>query len=384
MPYPRVLSEDDTVSAALAGKCIARYGDGELNLALGGTCIFQRPNPVLAHELRKILVRPRPNLVVCIPNIEAPTKASWKRYGDRQYANLYGAGMVYGSAFISRPDSAPWIDNDAYWDRLETIWRGKDVTLVIGTDVSLRPEQIDAKSLRVIQGPGADAFSQIDRIDAEIGNPAGPVLLCLGPTATVLAWRLSKRKIQGIDLGHVGLYMRHRGAYAFAPEQLASVGYRVQIIRLHEEREWGQHGASHAPMIRAFLEELGGASVVDYGCGTGTLKRALPGIKTQLYDPGLVKFRAMPKPADVVVATDVLEHIEPDKLDAVLRHISLLAIKGVYLTISCTPARESLPDGRNAHLSVHQPAWWLDKLSGFDWTIARHELRKGIVVWLKK
>lgn len=383
MQYPKVLTEDETLEAALAGKCIARYGDGELNLALGGTCIFQRPNAVLAGELRKILIRPRPNLVVCIPNIEAPTKLAWRNYGTPRYVSLYDQKMIYGSAFISRPDSAPWIDNESYWERLERLWRGKNVTLVAGTDVSLRPEQIDAKSLRIIRGPAEDAFSQIDRIDEQIGTPDGPVLLCLGPTATVLAWRLSRRKVQGLDLGHVGLYMRHRGAYAFKPEDLASFPYRDQIVTLHRQREWGQHGASHGPAVLAYASEIGATSVVDYGCGTGTLKKALPGIKTQLYDPGIPKFKALPKPADLVVATDVLEHIEPEKLDAVLRHIRLLAIKGAFLTISCTPARETLPDGRNAHLSLHDPQWWLKKLSDFGWVIARHELRKGVVVWLK-
>jgi hypothetical protein len=33
MAYPRVLSEDETLDAALAGRSLARYGDGELRIA---------------------------------------------------------------------------------------------------------------------------------------------------------------------------------------------------------------------------------------------------------------------------------------------------------------------------------------------------------------
>lgn len=382
--YPAVMSEDRTLEAALGGFCIARYGDGELNLALGGDCIFQRRNHVLASELRKILVRPRPNLLVCIPNCAAPTKRSWKRYTEARYTSLYGAGP-YGSAFISRPDSAPWIDRADYWERIKALWIGKDVTLVRGTDVSLTECDLEGcRSLRVIIGPSEDAWSEVDAIDAAIGNPSGPVILCLGPTATVLAWRLSRRKVHGIDLGHVGLYLRHVGAYAQPPEAFASPEYVKQLRGLHERQPWGQHGGSHALMVKAFMREIGAKTVLDYGCGQATLQAALKPIKVQLYDPGVVHRDGLPKPADLIVCTDVLEHVEPDKVMNVLRHIYLLAGKGAYLSISCQPARERLPAGRNAHLSVHQPEWWLDRLGEIGWNIARHALVKGVRVWLTK
>lgn len=387
--YPRVLSEDETLDRALAGASLARYGDGELNLALGGTCIFQRPNPVLAATLRKILQGSRPGLLVCIPNIEAPTKTSWRRYGEQRYRDLYTDGP-YGSAFISRPDSAPWIDNAEYWARLETLWKGKHVTLVKGTDASIRPEQLDAHDVRIISGPGEDAFTDIDRIDAEIGTPDGPVLLCLGPTATVLAWRLERRGVHALDLGHVGRYMRHRGAYAIDPVALASAHYREQLKQLHAHGGWGGHGASHAAEVLAFAKELKAGTVLDYGCGQATLQKALhPRLKVQNYDPGIRQYAALPKPEDLVVATDVLEHIEPEALDTVLTHISLLAGKGAFLVISCQPARERLPDGRNAHLSVHPAEWWETRMAlalhHGEWSNVRSQVfSKGVRIWLTK
>lgn len=384
MPYPRVLSEDETLDRALAGDSIARYGDGELSLALGGSCVFQKPNPVLARELVKILTRPRPNLLVCIPNIEAPTKKSWRKYGEDRFRSLYNDGP-YGSAFITRPDSAPWIDRPDYWEKLSRLWIGKDVTLVQGTQVSLREAQLQgAASVRVVRGPGEDAFTEIDRIDEEIGTPPGPVLLCLGPTATILAWRLSRRNVHGVDLGHIGLYMRHAGAYAIKLGDLASPAYVAQLRALHAREKWGEHGASHGPNVLAFAKEIGAVNVLDYGCGQATLARACPGLKVQAYDPGVAHKEGIAKPADLIVATDVLEHVEPDKLDNVLRHIWLLAGRGAYLAISCEPARETLPDGRNAHLMIRPPEWWLEKLESFGWGLHKSDRKKGLRVWLTK
>lgn len=388
MTYPRVMSEEQTLDKALAGYCVARYGDGELSLALGGDCIFQKRNGVLANELRKILLRPRQNLVVCIPNCEAPTKKAWARYAGENYTRLYHPDLTYGSAFISRPDSAPWIDRPEYWDKLASLWRGKHVTLVRGTDVSLRAEGLDAASVRIIHGPGEDAWSEIDRIDEEIGTPAGPVLLCLGPTATVLAWRLSQRKVQGLDLGHVGLYLRHTGAYAIGPDDLTSPAYREQLRLLHARETWGEHGATHAAQVVACAHQLGAGSLLDYGCGRATLGKAVhtldKAIKVQIYDPGVAHRDGPPKPSDLIVATDVLEHVEPERLSTVLRHIFLLAIKGAYFTISCEPARETLPDGRNAHLIVKPPEWWLEQIRTLPWTSVSFDTKKGVRVWLKK
>jgi hypothetical protein len=102
------------------------------------------------------------------------------------------------------------------------------------------------------------------------------------------------------------------------------------------------------------------------------------------YDPGIPGKDHLPKPADLVVCTDVLEHIEPELLDGVLRHLYLLAGRGAYLVIATRLARELLPDGRNAHLIVQEPPWWLAKLKAQGWRKLRHEQRKGLCVWLEK
>jgi hypothetical protein len=67
-----------------------------------------------------------------------------------------------------------------------------------------------------------------------------------------------------------------------------------------------------------------------------------------------------------------------------LRHIFLLARRGAYLVIATRPARELLPDGRNAHLIIQPPEWWVEQLKKYGWTSIRTEQRKGLCVWLQK
>ena len=80
------------------------------------------------------------------------------------------------------------------------------------------------------------------------------------------------------------------------------------------------------------------------------------------YDPGIKGKDSLPEPAQMVVCIDVLEHIEPDHLPAVLNHLKELTREVLYLTVACYPAQKHLADGRNAHLIIEPPSWWLPKL----------------------
>lgn len=381
----RVLDEQTTL-ASCTSNSIARFGDGELRVALGGAAVSQRADPTLAHELLAILRSKTPGLLVGVPNFEStPRQDVWNKYREGRYATLYAQGREYASSFISRPDSAPWIDRAEYWESVRDLWRARDVVLVAGDRKSLHPDMMpEARSVRVVTGPSQNAYSEIGRIEREIGTPKGPVIMCLGCSATALAARLHRRGVHALDLGHIGMFMRHAGAYSFTPADLATADYRRQLQEKHATSVWGKHGHSHAPEISAFLHEIGGRSVLDYGCGRATLAKALPHVKTFEYDPGVIGKHHLPKVADLVVCTDVLEHIEPPLLDGVLRHIYLLASRGAYLVIATREAREKLPDGRNAHLIVEPPAWWIDKLRQQGWADLRSEERKGLCVWLRK
>lgn len=159
---------------------------------------------------------------------------------------------------------------------------------------------------------------------------------------------------------------------------LISDEYRAQLRKMREIKpNWGNAGQRHADAVSALMVEMAACSVLDYGCGHGMLMQALqarwPDADIRGYDPGMEQYSAEPAPADVLVSTDVLEHIEPDKLDGVLTHMRFLAGKAAYVNIHTGPARAVLPDGRNAHLIQKPAAWWKTHLSKYFSRVERVE-----------
>ena len=125
---------------------------------------------------------------------------------------------------------------------------------------------------------------------------------------------------------------------------------------LHRKKTFGASGHKWADHVRDMK-----GSILDYGCGKGTLKKAL-GWEISEYDPCIPGKDTPPEPHDCVVCTDVLEHIEPEHLDAVLSDLKRLMRRSGFLVIATRPAKKTLPDGRNAHLIVKPPEWWRHKL----------------------
>jgi hypothetical protein len=166
---------------------------------------------------------------------------------------------------------------------------------------------------------------------------------------------------------------------------MISQQYLEQIKELHRTREWGASGYSHAPMIRQWCEETNSRTVLDYGCGTGTLKAALSGIEVFEYDPAIPGKDGPPRSADLLVATDVLEHVEQEFVDDTLKLMRSLAIKAAYLTIDLQLSRKVfLPDGRNVHVTLLPSDVWLKKLETVGFKIIKHVFRKsGVWVWAR-
>ncbi|HET7548680.1 MAG TPA: methyltransferase domain-containing protein [Usitatibacter sp.] len=140
-----------------------------------------------------------------------------------------------------------------------------------------------------------------------------------------------------------------------------SAEYLDQNKRLHEAGSYGISGWRWAHPVRQLCEQLGTRDVLDYGCGQRTLEKSL-GFPIHNFDPCIAGLDAPPEPADIVVCSDVLEHIEPDCLDEVLDDLARLTRRAGFLLIATRPAQKTLPDGRNAHLIQQPPEWWLPKL----------------------
>lgn len=143
---------------------------------------------------------------------------------------------------------------------------------------------------------------------------------------------------------------------------LISAAYKELQTQFHKDRDdYGRSGHKWAEKVIGWSQQLQSREVLDYGSGKQTLQKSIPFPITN-YDPCTPGYDDPPAPHDFVVCTDVLEHIEPDCLDAVLDHLQELTKKLIFLSVATRPAVKVLPDGRNAHLIQEDPDWWMPKL----------------------
>lgn len=141
--------------------------------------------------------------------------------------------------------------------------------------------------------------------------------------------------------------------------------YRKQNEMLHAMRaDYGAGGHRWASHVVDILNRVEGQSILDYGCGKGTLAQAIGNTLVREYDPA-IEGKQIAEASDLVVCTDVLEHIEPNLLDNVLEHLASVTVKRLFFNIAVLPAKKFLPDGRNAHLLVRPAFWWRNQLEKY-------------------
>jgi hypothetical protein len=157
---------------------------------------------------------------------------------------------------------------------------------------------------------------------------------------------------------------RKSGAVGAMYPKTLSDDYLAMQRQLHEREDYGVSGAKRANTVVRLVGNLKTNSVLDYGCGKGLLAKELP-FPIWEYDPAVPGKDEPARPADLVVCSDVLEHIEPEFLDATLSDLARVTLKVGYFVIHTGPAAKSLPDGRNAHLIQKDEAWWKRRLGRF-------------------
>jgi hypothetical protein len=159
---------------------------------------------------------------------------------------------------------------------------------------------------------------------------------------------------------------------------LISETYRAQQEHLHETTQYGTASIQYAPLVAQIIDRLEISHLLDYGSGKSCnlgktlFRRGYPHrpklehlgdekFRYQAYDPGVPELAGLPIPAQMVACIDVLEHVEPECLDAVLDHLVQLTEAVIFLTVHTGPAKKILPDGRNAHINQQPMSYWLPK-----------------------
>lgn len=120
--------------------------------------------------------------------------------------------------------------------------------------------------------------------------------------------------------------------------------------------------------IAALVEQHKPHRMLDFGSGRGLqyLKRRVHerwgGMVPHCYDIGVSGLNEKPEGKfGGVICTDMLEHIDKPDVPAMLDGLIGYVDPGgfLFLGISCRPTRKKLPDGRDVHLTIEVPRWWI-------------------------
>ncbi|MBQ9273560.1 MAG: glycosyltransferase family 29 protein [Succinivibrio sp.] len=141
-------------------------------------------------------------------------------------------------------------------------------------------------------------------------------------------------------------------------------------IELHaQDSGYGSSGVHFLDECCLFINSLKPRTVLDYGCGKGALIRRLshiyPDIEFIFYDPAIPGYsQLLIDKCDLIICTDVLEHIPQTELPATLERMAGLS-ENCFLVLHHYAAGQLLPDGTNAHCTIKPPCWYHQLLLNF-------------------
>ena len=124
----------------------------------------------------------------------------------------------------------------------------------------------------------------------------------------------------------------------------------------------------HIPEIVQIYREHHCKSILDYGCGKAVwwfseffkpVFNSEP--KVRLYDPYVPEYSKLEGGTyDMVICTDVMEHIPEDEVQDVINKLFELTTRVLFVNISTVPARKRFPDGTNIHITIKTEKEWTD------------------------
>ena len=234
--FPHVLTIEETLSLIIDNKLsIARFGDGEFDIGFthqNKDDPYQNASRQLSDKLEMVLKSDDANLLVCIPSgpfrsenekiIDGSIFTWWENYWIKNFKILkkYLTRANYGNAFISQIE----LFQHCNIDQIKKIWEGRDVVFVRSEDgrfIFVKELFDNINSFTTIDIPSRNAFSEYNRILNDCKKYDHNVLFFIsaGPTATVLAYDLTKLGYQALDLGHLpNCYLQFKGGKV--PEML--------------------------------------------------------------------------------------------------------------------------------------------------------------------
>jgi 2-polyprenyl-3-methyl-5-hydroxy-6-metoxy-1,4-benzoquinol methylase len=169
---------------------------------------------------------------------------------------------------------------------------------------------------------------------------------------------------------------------SFCHKKIINQYYQVYLEESTNGKVYGKSSEDLLEKIFPLIKKLNPKSIIDYGCGRSSLinyfwndgKR-----KLYKYDPAIPEYVELKtEKADLVICTDVLEHLPEFYTSTVVKLIKKLS-DNVIFTISLIPARKKLPSGINAHITIRPAEFWIDLIGFvFDNVIVIEQDNKGL------
>ena len=138
-----------------------------------------------------------------------------------------------------------------------------------------------------------------------------------------------------------------------------------EYAQIHAREAYGNTSLKNLRVLRPEIRLLRPNSIIDYGCGQSQLLDKLDlGYPVDLYryDPAIPAHASKPDvTADLLLNVDVLEHIEEADLDEVLADMRSMCHDALII-VDTAPAKRTLPDGRNLHVTLKPHDWWRERV----------------------
>jgi hypothetical protein len=109
-------------------------------------------------------------------------------------------------------------------------------------------------------------------------------------------------------------------------------------------------------VVSQIVNKLGVTGLLDYHCGDASLFRSLKAdheMKLQCYDPNIPAFSGKALPMQMVTCIDVLQDVDPKKIDSVLDDLQRVTEVVGFFSIR--------QDEKEPRINKDK-AWWLDKI----------------------
>lgn len=225
---PNVLDTNQSIDYLLEHPDVSlgRIGDGEFRWAAGisNSLGFQRNDEKLQSELSQIMKYPPQNMKLAVPFvfknpwlIYTPGNLfSWMHFWNNNFhalKNLFIPDYQYLDTSLSRlyQSRLQKKNSEKNYDHLKKLWENKRVLTVegintlLGINNDLFEKALDVQRIII---PPKNAYDSVDEIENKIRKHAASfdvIIISAGPTATILAARLSDGPTRVLDLGHFDL-----------------------------------------------------------------------------------------------------------------------------------------------------------------------------------